>query len=94
MKGGKNADSGMVDAGDSVGDGPGGPHRCNGGNLHNFSCDSIDRLSIKGNGHWSNDRINGGHHANGSRAIDGTNQNIQTITIRIACRKRIVKRLD
>ena len=60
----------MVDTGDSVGDGPGGTNRGNGGDLHNFSCDSIDRYSIKGDGPWGNDRINGRHHVNGSRTLD------------------------
>ena len=60
----------MVDTGDSVGDGPGDTNRGNGVDLHNFSCDSIDKYSIKDNGHWGNDRINGRHHVNGSRALD------------------------
>lgn len=60
----------MVDAGDSMGDGPGNTNSGDGGNLHNFSCDSIDGYCIKSNGHRSNDRINGGHHVIGSRAVD------------------------
>ena len=53
-----------------MGDGPGGTNRSNGGDRLNFSCDSIDRYSVKGNGHRGNDRINGRHHVNGSRALD------------------------
>ena len=60
----------MVDAGDSIGDGPGGTNRSNGSNRLNFGCDSIDRYRVKGNGHRGHDRINVRHHVNGSRALD------------------------
>jgi hypothetical protein len=60
----------MVDAGDSMGDGTGNTNRGNGGCLHNFGCDSINRYCIKGDVHWGNDRINGRHYADGSRTLD------------------------
>ncbi len=60
----------MVDAGDSVGDGPSGTDRSNGRNLHDFSCDSIGRYRIKGHGHRGDDRINDGHHVIRSDALD------------------------
>ena len=69
-KGGKNADSGMVDPGDSVGDGPGGNNRGDSVDFHNFGGDKIDRYRIKGHGHRGNDRINGRHPADGSHALD------------------------
>jgi len=53
-----------------MGDGPGNTNNGYGGHLHNFSCGSIDGYCIKSNGHRSNDRINGGHHVVGSRAVD------------------------
>ena len=53
-----------------MGDGTGNTNRGNGGDLPTFGCDSINRYCIKGYGHWSNDRIDGRHYADGSRALD------------------------
>ncbi len=69
-KGGKNANSDLVDPGGSVGDGPGGNNRGDGVNFHNFGGDKINRYRIEGHGHWGNDRINVRHHADGSHALD------------------------
>jgi hypothetical protein len=68
--GGKNANSGMVDPGDAVGDGPGSNNRGDSVDFHNFGGDKIDGYRIEGHGHWGNDRINGRHHADGSYALD------------------------
>ncbi len=69
-KGGKNANSGMADPGDSVGDGPGGNNRGDSVDFHNFSGDKIDRYCIEGHGHWGHDCLNVRHHADGGHALD------------------------
>lgn|GEM_PF-4714195 len=53
-----------------MGDGTGNTNRGNGGYLPTFGCDSINRYCIKSDGHWSDDRIDGRHYADGSRTID------------------------
>jgi len=69
-KGGKNANSGMVDPGDSVGDGAGGNYRGNRVDFHDLGGDKIDRYCIQGRGHRGHDRINVRHHADGSHTLN------------------------